>query len=164
MAFLSTEDLSALMRTCRYFLDACLIALCARSNELHFDLKMTRLPSFRRFLRINAGPSCRAHLVKDLCVYAGGALERQYLYEDHFIALRKEWSAALLDILRYCHNMRRLRMYKWFLHDIPFPFFPESPTLDCFEGRSAKASSTAISKPSSSPSNASFRSKGRSKD
>ncbi|PIL27050.1 hypothetical protein GSI_10189 [Ganoderma sinense ZZ0214-1] len=122
MAFLYTEDLSSLMRTCRYFLDACLPALCARSNELHFDRKLTRVPSFRRFLRINAGPSSRAHLVKELCIYASGALELQYIYEPDFISLREEWSAALLDILRHCHNMRCLRMYKWFLHDIPFPF------------------------------------------
>ncbi|PIL27051.1 hypothetical protein GSI_10190 [Ganoderma sinense ZZ0214-1] len=126
MAFLYTKDLSSLMRTCRYFLDACLPSLCARSNELHFDFELSRLPSFRRFLRINAGPSSRAHLVKELCVYADGALDRQYIYNPHFISLRKEWSAALLDILCHCHNIRRLRMYQWFLHDISFTLFVET--------------------------------------
>ena len=123
MTFLSTEDLSSLMRTCRYFLDACLLALCSRSNELYFDLRLAQLPSFRRFLRINTGPSSRAHFIKDLCIYASGALELRYMYEPPNIYRRREWSAALLDILRPCSNMQRLRMYKWFLHDIPFAFF-----------------------------------------
>ena len=123
MTFLSTKDLSTLMRTCRYFLDACLLALCSRSNELHFDIHLARLPSFRRFLRINAGPSSRAHLINELCIYAHGALELQYMYEPPDIHRRREWSTALLDILRHCRNMRRLRMYKWFLYDIPFAFF-----------------------------------------
>ena len=111
------------MKTCRYFLDACLLPLCALSNKLRFDNHLTRLPSFRRFLRINAGPSSRAHLIKELSIYASSALELRYIHNPTDIRIRKEWSAALLDILRHCRNMRRLRMYKWFLHDISFPLF-----------------------------------------
>ncbi|KAI1792284.1 hypothetical protein LXA43DRAFT_352019 [Ganoderma leucocontextum] len=121
MAFLSMHDLSALMRTCRYFLDACLLPLCARSMALRYDGGLTRLPSFRQFLRINAGPSSRAHLIKEFWIAGGGTRDDKYISETRFISIREQWSAALLDVLRHCRNVRRLRIDDWFLKDISFP-------------------------------------------
>ena len=121
MDLLPTRDLSVLMRTCRYFLDTCLLPLCARSNALPFDFRLTLVPSFRRFLRVNAGPSSRAHLVTELCISMGRCRDDKYACEARFTAIREEWSAAFLDILRHCRNLRRISIHRWFLQDISFP-------------------------------------------
>ncbi|KAI1792292.1 hypothetical protein LXA43DRAFT_1093816 [Ganoderma leucocontextum] len=125
MAFLSARDLSTLMRTCRYFLDACLLPLCVRSRALLSDSCSARLrilPSFCRFLRINAGPSSREHLIKELwiTVHSMPTEDEKYFFDPRFIPIRKQWSNAFLDVLRHCHNVRRLRIDRWFLRDISY--------------------------------------------
>ncbi|KAI1792291.1 hypothetical protein LXA43DRAFT_1007469 [Ganoderma leucocontextum] len=131
MSFLSRRDLSAFMRTCRYFLHACLLPLCARSGALLHDVTLAGVPSFCRFLRINAGPSSRAHLIKELWI---AVRDTQYRFHKLVIdrglaATRRHWSAAFLDILRHCSNVRRLRIDLWFDDDTPFPLFVNTLTL-----------------------------------
>ncbi|PIL27032.1 hypothetical protein GSI_10171 [Ganoderma sinense ZZ0214-1] len=121
ISFLSTPDLSALMQTCRHFLDACLLPLCAHSGVILFEDDFERLPSFRLFLRIGAGSLSRAHLIRALWIAMG---EPQYPAEIdpvEMLRVSKEWTPALLDILRHCHNVRRLRLDQWIMKELPYP-------------------------------------------
>ena len=66
MALLTTPDLSRLMRTCRFFQDTALRPLCARSGVSLVDVHLRHVPSFRDFLRIDAGLFSRTSLIKEL--------------------------------------------------------------------------------------------------
>ena len=126
MSFLSMRDLSALMRTCRYFLDACAPSLCARSGALLHDTDLEGVPRLHRFLRIDSGPSSRAHLINELWISISGT---QYQFDvDKIVGgtTRSQWSSAFLDILRHCHNLRRLRIDLWLDEDVPFPLLVDT--------------------------------------
>ncbi|RDX49971.1 hypothetical protein OH76DRAFT_502225 [Lentinus brumalis] len=97
MSALSTANLSALMRTCRHLSEAALLPLCARSYA-QLD-SPARLASFHQFLRINSGPSSRTTYIK--------ALWLDVPYEPSH---SNEKSNLYLGILRYCRNVRRLRL------------------------------------------------------
>ncbi|KAM5543925.1 hypothetical protein V8D89_002542 [Ganoderma adspersum] len=126
ISFLSTPDLATLMQTCRHFLDACLLPLCAYSGVVLLEDDFERVSSFRRFLRINAGPSSRAHLIKELWV-AIGELDPTSPYDPSAILrLSEEWTPALLDILRHCHNVQRLRLDRWFMKELPYPILMDT--------------------------------------
>lgn len=101
MSALSTADLSALMRTCRYLSEAALLSLCARSYT-RLDTR-ERVASFHQFLRINSGPSSRTPYIKALWLNA----PYEPCYSD-------QETSMYLGILRHCKNLRRLRLRSWY--------------------------------------------------
>ena len=126
ISFLSTPDLAILMQTCRHFLDACLLPLCAYSEVVLLEGCFELVPSFRRFLRIDAGPSSRAPLIKEIWV-AIGELDPSSPYDPSAtLRLSEEWTPALLDVLRHCHNVRRLRLDRWFMKELPYPILMDT--------------------------------------
>ena len=120
MSFLSAPDLSILMQTCRYFLDACLLPLCSYSEVVLLEGYFELVPSFRRFLRIDAGSSSRAHLIKELWIAIGELDPTSPCDPSATLRLSEEWTPALLDVLRHCHNVRRLRLDRWFMKELPY--------------------------------------------
>ncbi|KAI0700357.1 hypothetical protein C8T65DRAFT_742088 [Cerioporus squamosus] len=101
MSALSTPDLAALMRTCRYLSEAALLPLCARSYT-RLD-SQARVASFYQFLRINSGPSSRTPYIKALWL----DVPHEPCYSDHE-------EDTYLGILRHCHHVRRLRLISWY--------------------------------------------------
>ena len=110
MSHLSTADLSALMRTSRYFLDVALRPLCDRSGQPIRD--GVQASSFYEFLRIDAGlASARKLLIKELrfCLpYDPPA------FDYHGNPVRAVHTNAFLGILHHCRNLQRLRIDCWF--------------------------------------------------
>ncbi|RPD62284.1 hypothetical protein L226DRAFT_558950 [Lentinus tigrinus ALCF2SS1-7] len=110
MSLLPTADLSALMRTCRYFLDTGLLALCARIPERVLK-HGAGVASFYEFLRSHSGPLSRTHLITDLRFHL--PYEPLHYRGTQSKAERAEHINALLGILRSCRNLRRLRIDGW---------------------------------------------------
>ena len=122
ISFLPTPDLSTLIKTCKHFLDVCLLPLCALSKVILHEHDFRRVPSFCRFLRIRVGPSSRAYLIKDIWI-AVGDIELSVEFDPvEMLRNAKEWSPAFLGILRNCHNLQRLRIDRWFMGRYPSPF------------------------------------------
>ncbi|KAI0712036.1 hypothetical protein C8Q76DRAFT_733145, partial [Earliella scabrosa] len=116
MSLLSTTDLSALMRTCRYFLDVALLPLCARAQKDRMT-SGRQVAAFFRFLRVDSGPSARNSLVKELWFNLSDdapTYDRNgrptYPNVDMFLGL-----------LRNCRKIERLRIDNWFTY-LPAPF------------------------------------------
>ena len=152
MNFLQTEDLSALMRTCRLFSDIGLQPLCARSGRA---LRTPRqLLSLLEFLRIWM-PQSRAPLVKDLhfslaehrvpqdkaSYFELYLREPAYftvpsnpLQEEHLLrASRNQALEAFLVILQHCCELRRLQIDHWF-EDVPtIPLYRAISNLTALE-------------------------------
>ena len=111
MSLLPTPDLSALTRTCRYFLDTGLRALCARIPERVLGHR-ARVVSLYAFLRSQSGPLSRCHLVTDL--HFNLPYEPTYYWDAQGKVQRAAHINAFLGILRSCRHLRRLRIDGWF--------------------------------------------------
>ncbi|KAI0755074.1 hypothetical protein C8Q80DRAFT_1266580 [Daedaleopsis nitida] len=114
MSFLSTSDLSALTRTCRVCRDIGLLPLCGRSGKAIKSGKA--LLSFFDFLRIDSETSSRASLIKDLWIHNpyDPCHNPSMEYND-------AQNAVVLNILRNCGNIRRLRIDCRFGTSLPSP-------------------------------------------
>lgn len=136
MSFLLPGELSALMRTCKYFLDVALLHLCAHSS---LPLKtMAQIVSFCHFLRLDRPSASRAPFIKDINFsledYRTPLTKANYfdvqesdssaifaLPECHpldeerlLLASRNHALTVFLHILPQCIKLRRLRVERWF--------------------------------------------------
>ena len=103
-SFLCPERLSALMQTCRCLHDTIQYSLCSRSGT--FPLReLNQINSFHAFLRSDGGLPSRAPLIKSLWF---GVPEYSFDFSEEYQPSAR--TNAIVDIVRLCKNLKRLRV------------------------------------------------------
>ncbi|KAI0374647.1 hypothetical protein BV20DRAFT_960783 [Pilatotrama ljubarskyi] len=107
MSLLDNASLARLVATCHHFLEVGIRALCGRSGKCMYYTP--QLLSFLSFLRTDA-PDSRSPFIKELDIDTWTWPGRPHAETDYKAEPYRSALAALLKILRSCHNLRSLRI------------------------------------------------------